>query len=218
MALLVATALAAGSLALTATPAHAIGVCSINGIETIAVDDTITGTEDNDTIYCVGLSLTDLTIDALGGNDTITVTGDASHLEVNAGDGNDNIFFLHDLDGDSEIDGGAGNDTVRAIAVYGSNVYGGTGNDTFHLSKVVRSDVSGDEGNDTIYVDDILGILFVGGATVAGGDGDDLIRAEPPRRDTYVGEGNTVDGEAGTDTCFYVQPTRGDVENCEITS
>ena len=106
-----------------------------------------------------------VTINALGGNDTINIRYDGYDVSVNGGDGDDSIFGAHQAHNSNiTIIGGAGNDTINLDE--GNNAFfdpngayfdGGEGNDVIILNKI------------TVYSDWRL-------STVVGGKGDDVIR------------------------------------------
>ncbi|WP_066479667.1 hypothetical protein [Bosea sp. WAO] len=113
------------------------------------------------------------------GNDLVTATSSAG-FDIDAGDGNDQIFLG---DGDDTVRGGTGNDTIYTGA--GDDfIDGGDGDDVLY----------GEAGNDTIH----------GGAgndVISGGAGDDTIHAGAGDDIIKAGPGNDyVDGGDGYDT------------------
>jgi hypothetical protein len=118
-------------------------------------DDTIRGGAGTDTLLESGnvdfvlsdTQLTGLGTDTLSGLEVVRLTGGAGN----------NLLDASAFSGRAELDGGAGNDTLRA-AQGASILLGGAGNDT----------LTGGAGND----------VLIGGAgadALSGGDGDDLL-------------------------------------------
>jgi len=112
--------------------------------------DQIRGGDGNDYIGAGGAS-----IDGGGGNDTITVHGNADGSQT-------------------DVSGGSGNDLIAGYDVAAIHVHGGDGDDT--LYGYYSSDwLSGDDGNDAIYGgygnDTLLG--GAGADLMYGGAGDD---------------------------------------------
>jgi Ca2+-binding RTX toxin-like protein len=154
-----------------------------------------------------------LTINGLGGNDTIY--GSPFKDDIYGGDGSDTLYGNagnDSLDGGAGIDylfGGEGNDWLRG-GEGNDNLDGGNGDDWFF----------GDNGNDTIYGragDD----TFVGGGgndVIWGGAGNDVIFGEAGA-DTMRGEaGNDrLWGGAGNDT-YYFSGQGQDIINDGLTS
>jgi Ca2+-binding RTX toxin-like protein len=123
------------------------------------LNDTLNGTEGDDTIY------------AGDGNDTIfTNTGNDT---VDAGKGDDTVYAAM---GNNIIDGGEGNDTITSSGG-DDTIHGGDGNDT--ISGGGGNDtIYGDAGNDTIHTGDIYAYdttVIASTSTVYGGDGSDTI-------------------------------------------
>ncbi|MFD7444687.1 hypothetical protein [Streptomyces sp. NPDC059909] len=147
-------ALCALSLALapllTASPAHAVTACTVNGVPSAGPD--VTGTAGGDFIACSMLDAGH-TVNALGGNDTIVLTGDIS----------------------GTVGGGAGSDMVRLATTGTLNtagvINGDVGGDAFDLRGTVLGLVQGNEADDFITV----GVVGAGG-TVNGGAGTDFLQ------------------------------------------
>lgn len=110
-----------------------------------------------------------ITIQALGGNDTIVLNRD------------------DDLGGDNTVDAGKGNDTVvnsfeggNEIALgKGNDIYVGTGFSFFNQI----DNVDGGAGNDQFFVSTLL-------STYIGGNGNDIFRSNGHKNDFVGGNGN----------------------------
>ena len=196
-----AVALGVGGL-LAGSAAAAEGEC---GGKPVTVDLSVEGqapTEGDDVIVVPAA----VSVDALGGNDTICVLGegtadivgglgdDTIHVRygnrVNAGAGNDTMsgdFYT--------LDAGPGNDTIHAGKQPGPAFLaakGGDGDDTFHAGST-RSAFNGQNGVDT----------FFGGPAAdyaAGGAGDDRLHGAEGG-DSLQGDGGAdlVEGGVGDD-------------------
>lgn len=208
------------------------------------IEEPIVGTDDDESIF--GTEGVD-TIYGEGGDDKIN--GDSEYIysdqdEIFGGDGNDTIVGNGTLSGengddvisiqypygdalytsDNLIEGGAGNDTIKAIAGH-DTIFGGEGDDSIVSGSgglgVVGADpdwVSGGSGNDIIFGrggnDTLLGDegddTLVGGSghdSLLGGAGDDelvsnLFEWSSDARDgDYVHSAqDTLDGGDGSDT------------------
>ncbi len=154
-------------------------------------------------------AITQIKIDALGGDDRITIDPALDSLaypaSVSGGAGNDRITAGSGAD---TIDAGDGNDKVYAnggadLITGGSGndtVYGGDGNDTI-LGGNGNDRLVGEGGND----------VFDGGKnnnSIDGGDGDDVFKEKVGSDTVFAGAGNDsgsfkaggiVYGEAGSD-------------------
>ncbi len=128
-------------------------------------------------------------INAQGGNDTVTIIGDAADT-VHAGSGNDTV------------DGGGGNDKL----------YGGTGNDTL-LGNYGNDTLSGGYGDDTLdggYGNDSLS-GGSGADSLAGGEDHDSLNGGSGDDTLFGGNGrDTLNGGTGNDT-LYGDKTWADV-------
>ncbi len=155
-------------------------------------------------------------INTYDGNDTVGALGLPWQVQVNGGDGNDNITggsvadILNGGAGDDTINGSSGSDTITGGD--GNDVIsGGSGNDVIDAGNGDNT-VSGGAGNDTIVAgtgnDSIDGgagndsiIAGAGNDTVTGGDGNDFIDAGAGNDSVDGGNGNdTIFGGAGNDT------------------
>ena len=203
-----------------ATPAMATALDPSCTIIASVDGATITGTSNGDVIC---LNANNLTVNALGGNDTVidygsnntvnlgigadeyngtagndgTVNGDAGNDELTGTPGEDT---LNGGDGDDTIIGGAANDIIS----------GGSGND--NLSGEAGGDnISGEAGDDTLnggndsdFLDGGIGDdTLIGGSaddTMRGGDGNDNLSGNSGR-DNIFGEVGTdsVEGNEGDD-------------------
>ena len=144
----------------------------------------VTGSAYADTLYN---NATKVTIDALGGNDSIS--NRSSGASINGGTGNDTIYN-DSIYGDGSrvtIIGGTGKDSISNYAgnviIYGNEdsdeIYNGTGGNSVTIdggdgsdeidSRGANVSIKAGAGNDSIYIDGSK-------ATVTGGSGTDSIR------------------------------------------
>ena len=153
-------------------------------IENDKDDVIVRGTEENDTIDNYGSNVTIL---ALGGDDSINNEGGGTSVIIDAGAGNDTIEnnyvewvtidagegndYIFDNANDVTITGGAGNDTVNIDFGLAISIDAGEGNDSI-LTNAANNTIIGGKGNDTITLDyaDTMLILYTPG------DGNDLIQ------------------------------------------
>lgn len=207
---------------------HALGIYPTNfiGSQTLTVngggsdsDDllSIIGTEANDTITSTtdtvtmnGVAVTigntnfaQLTIDTLGGDDSVNLALNVSgvHKVVKLGAGNDQLDASLMQDGD--FYGGIGNDSIIGTPL-ADRIFGGDGNDVLVGGEGVDF-IYGEAGNDTIG-DATPGADDAGDDFYFGGDGSDLFIWEPgDGQDTISGgddgddrfefRGNGTDGD-----------------------
>ncbi|MHC0430925.1 hypothetical protein ACX6XY_12135 [Streptomyces sp. O3] len=210
VALLAALLLPAASLALS-TPAHAQGVCTVNGTP------GKTGGPGNDRIVCAGDI--DFPVVGRGGDDIITITGDVTGQGYVAGDaGDDTITIVGDVLVNGRIWGDAGDDTITTGAVtMDGGVDGGFGNDTIRMGAVGAgiggvARVWGREGADHI---EAVSLGATGAGFIYSGWGDDTISGIDGTL-LVVGPGSgTVDGSNGRDTCNTQNIGAGKTQNCE---
>ncbi|MCM2387499.1 PLAT/LH2 domain-containing protein [Streptomyces albipurpureus] len=192
--------------------------CTVNGTAKAPLLGTISGTPGADSIECVP-GTGNIMVDGLGGDDTISFTGDEERAAVLArgGPGDDTISFTGDeeraavlarggpgddtitiTDADvSRVEAGAGDDIVtvtRGAVVSGLGLYGGLGAD--------RITVTGQHAGPAVVNGTVSGgELLVGGLL----DGDDIITLTGGTSDSHtartyaVGGRSTVDGDAGDD-------------------
>ncbi|MBN9134792.1 MAG: type I secretion C-terminal target domain-containing protein, partial [Phyllobacterium sp.] len=148
-------------------------------------------------LYFIDLERLELTTGA--GNDKIIATN-FSHIDVNAGAGDDRV---EGGDGNDRIFGGDGNDTL----------FGGGGNDEIH-GDAGNDYIDGGNGDDRIWGGDGKDVLFggrgndyldggAGNDTLNGGDGNDTLLGGAGDDILKGGSGNDfLDGGTGTDHLF----------------
>ncbi|MFM9962801.1 MAG: beta strand repeat-containing protein [Planctomycetaceae bacterium] len=146
-----------------------------------------------------GLCVQSITINALGGNDTINIldlsaVADGAVIVVNGGDGNDTINGVNALLGPTRLalNGNNGNDTI--VGTNGDDsITGGAGIDS----------INGRAGNDLIAGDAGDDILAggLGNDTINGGLGADFLTGQEGHDSMIGGDGNdTMRGFEGNDT------------------
>ncbi|MEU6169449.1 hypothetical protein [Streptomyces tanashiensis] len=124
MRALCAATLVIGPVALTATPAHAVTSCRVNGVPVTGT--SVIGTPNADYITCGSVGSGD-PIRGEGGADYIVVTGTVAGA-VRGNTGGDFIRVDGTVAPGGAVDGGDGNDFLR-VAANGGTVDGGTGID-----------------------------------------------------------------------------------------
>ncbi|CAM5330743.1 hypothetical protein ACWD5B_26590 [Streptomyces tanashiensis] len=124
MRALCAATLVIAPVALTATPAHAVTSCRVNGVPVTGT--SVIGTPNADYITCGSVGSGDL-IRGEGGADYIVVTGTVAGA-VRGNTGGDFIRVDGTVAPGGAVDGGDGNDFLR-VATNGGTVDGGTGID-----------------------------------------------------------------------------------------
>lgn len=163
--------------------------------------DTVIGTDGDDTftLDTEAEDYNDIEIDALAGDDLIALSPETVWLygsRIDGGEGDDTIRAGFDL---SEIDAGPGDDSVFVANAGDSTVHGGAGDDNLIIDNRSRNTVlvDGGEGNDTLD-----GTLAENANQFDGGPGDDLIIA---RGWDNGGTGYAVrpDGGEGADTIRF---------------
>jgi Ca2+-binding RTX toxin-like protein len=143
-------------------------------------------------------------------NATLTYDGtqyaNVAHITVNAGGGNDSVTVTGTYPGAirATIDGGDGCDVI--VCNFDASIWGGGGGDEIHLGDAFNAEVYGEGGADAIYVsgysfnavidggtgsDYIDASANLDGATIYGGSGDDVIYGSD-----YL---DTIYGESGAD-------------------
>ena len=155
---------------------------------------------DNDSIY--NTSASHVTIDAGEGNDTIVnvYNNGGDYASINAGAGNDSVFtnWIYS----STIDGGAGNDSITVYRGASNSINGGAGDDRISLSSNQGTmTVRGGAGNDTIYGDTLntYGVVY----SYSSGEGNDVIHNFNKSRDTITGVISSV--QSGNDAILRMQ-------------
>ncbi len=140
-------------------------------------------------------------VDALGGNDRITVTATGISTSILGGTGNDSITggsgrdTIDGGDGNDTILGGSGGDTVNVLS--GGNgddsITGGQGNDVLD-GNAGNDSLNGSGGDDSIFGND-------GNDTISGNDGGDTINGNNGNDSIDGNDGNDhLNGNSGNDT------------------
>ena len=182
----------------------------------IPLGSTPTITENGSTLHASGTCTaidahnascptTDATVVLGGGADT-SKTAVNGNLSVDGGPGDDRVLAsgLH-----ASVTGDGGDDLLIASSNSNTTIDGGAGADTLYATGPSAT-LTGDDGKDTIYADtatpavdggdgaDSIAMLrSTPAATVAGGNGPDLIAAFTDSR--FLIAGGTYDGGAGND-------------------
>jgi serralysin len=141
----------------------------------------------------IGISLTSVIEDVVGGTGNDSITGNAAGNYISAGDGNDSVSGL---DGPDSINGNVGDDTVHGDSG-GDVVLGGKGNDLVYGDSGNDIAVNGNLGDDTVHGGD-------GNDYVYGGQGNDLVFGDAG--DDYLSGDrgdDTLTGGAGSDTFHF---------------
>jgi hypothetical protein len=152
--------------------------------------------------------------DAGSGNDTIRIqSGVLSDAHINAGNGNDTVYYAGS--GTATIDGGSGDDVLTVVGGWGHTIHGGSGNDRL-VGGAASETLDGGSGADTILAGGGNDALYGGSGEdrLYGQDGHDRLYGGPDSdslngdsgNDTLVGEGgsDTIDGGSGTDTVTWL--------------
>ncbi|MFJ7069120.1 hypothetical protein [Streptomyces sp. NPDC101115] len=121
---LCAATLVIAPLALTATPAHAVTSCRVNGVP--VTGQSVIGTPGADYITCGSVASGDL-VRGEGGADYIVVTGTVAGA-VRGNTGGDHIRVDGSVAPGGEVHGGDGNDFL-VVGTNAGSVDGGTGVD-----------------------------------------------------------------------------------------
>ena len=149
-------------------------------------------------------------VDALGGNDTITVTATGFSTSILGGAGNDTITggsgrdTIEGGNGNDSIVGGSGGDTMNVLSGGNGNdtITGGQGNDVL-IGDAGQDSLTGLGGNDSMLGGDGNDILNgnAGDDTMRGGLGNDSFFGGADN-DLLVGDENndTIDGGSGDDS------------------
>ena len=156
---------------------------------------------------------TELTINALAGNDTVNLNNSSTPtaltmITVNASDGDDTVTTLAGLPTDVTFNGGAGNDVLDAAGVSGdAAVNGGTGND-------ILIGGGGDDALDGGSGEDILDGRGGSNSLIGGADTDTILvsgTSGPDTISTTHGAGTfdiTGGLSAGNNTIASVEAVR----------
>jgi hypothetical protein len=146
-------------------------------------DDTYTATVDEDT-----------DVEALAGNDTITITAEGDLLIRLYGDSGNDALRVSSKGVQAELYGGGGNDSLVLDIDDGGLARGGDGDDYIevvdHNSITSYSTIFGDAGNDVLHSDDF--------GEAHGGAGSDIIGDAAPG----YNNGSRGDGGAGDDIIY----------------
>jgi Ca2+-binding RTX toxin-like protein len=165
-----------------------------------APTNTLPGTTGPDILATVTASV----VQALDGNDTITLNNATDWL--NAGSGADSIQFASTVSTvNGEVKGQDGNDTINVLAAmtaptFSSTVKGGKNDDLFlvdGVSNYATTKFAGQSGNDTIVFRDLTGTNIA--LAIKGGTEDDSIRIESGS--SFVT--TTITGSKGKDTIEF---------------
>lgn len=161
--------------------------------------------------------LTSLVITTGDSDNTVNLSGvtqasfaNLTNIEINTGNGNDNIIGSSDLpdiidagNGNDTINGLAGNDTILA-GDGNDSILAGLGNDSVNAGDGADF-VQGDLGNDTIDAGDGADSVTgdAGDDSIIGGDGADSVSGNTGN-DFVVGNGgaDNITGDDGDDTVF----------------
>jgi len=218
------------------TEAVEVEIYMDNGGDIVCLQDASVGNCLNE--ITPGLQYWDAGATIVGGigDDEFRTAPTGTHVDdIDGGNGGDTIFTYGGAD---VVDGGGGADTINAgddgDTVYGGDqadvIGGGSGADTLE-GEGGDDNIRGDAGIDTIRGGDAGDNLFGGteadeivgdvGADFVGGDaGDDcLCGGEYGSGNNNDGLDDTINGNAGTDTCYHaVDGTEDDIEiNCGST-
>ncbi|MFN6563624.1 MAG: beta strand repeat-containing protein [Nostoc sp. ChiSLP01] len=177
-------------------------------------DDSIVGTNGNDTIYGGGGSGND-TLNGGAGNDNLSADNSLGNNLLDGGNGNDFLSVSGDVfiyrgeasvnfvSGNNTLNGGAGDDNLVTQFSDGNNLLvGGSGNDSLFAfdpsSLYVSYGVDGISGNNTLsggIGNDYLDVSNSSGDNLLnGGDGNDILTA------SGAFGNNTLKGGNGNDT------------------
>ena len=156
--------------------------------------------------------LQDFFIDALAGDDNVTLTEAASDFTLKGAGGEDLITLNGDVGGNALIKGGAADDTFDfESAVRGTSIYGGKGADSFYFARTIEGGVvNGDTGADIF---EFTGKISEG-AVISGGKGDDsLLVSERLTSSTITGgeSRDTIDVNENSESAFINTGSDNDV-------
>ena len=171
---------------------------------------SVSGTIGDDTLTTDLIK--DFVVDALDGDDTITVEETSSGVEIQAGKGEDKIVFSGDVSNSPKIKGGANADVFDFQGtVTASTVYGGKAGDSLKFGRTIEGSViSADTGSDTITVNNKI----IGKSLIDGGEDDDLITInERITESTIAGGGaqDTIDINSNSESAVIKAGSANDV-------
>ncbi len=201
--------------------------------------DIIAGGADNDTL--LGGAAADSLYGDIGDD---ILQGDAGDDVLFGGDGNDIFRYTGSAGGFDAIDGGAGSDTLTALAnntviglaafsgieaitagaFTGVTVAGGITNDVFDFSAITLTGivrVNGGDGNDNIIGNAAANTIWGGNGMdrLEGGDGADVLVGDAGNDTLVGGNGNdTLTGGADIDTVDYSYSSTNWTINLAATS
>ncbi|WP_161489402.1 calcium-binding protein [Sulfitobacter sp. EhC04] len=145
-------------------------------------DDVVNGTEGDDILSAAGSE----TVNAGGGNDSLTATDTSDGVVLNGDDGRDDLRAGGNA---PTLNGGEGNDSLYNDDAVDAVLNGDGGDDFFGLQTDQDLEANGGTGDDSFEV-----FIEGGDLRLNGGDGND---------DFYVGgEGGTIHGNAGDDVIY----------------
>lgn len=158
------------------------------------------------------------------GNDTLTInsgTGNSnsSDYDVRMGGGDDDVVIsagnnilnsLISLDGETLGNDGDDSVVVNGIAstIINSEIRGMGGQDNIEIGNLSNSIINGNSGNDDINGG--LATTAVSNSSIYGGQGIDTIAV------TFIGAGNEVNGNKGSDTITVTAGTGGTISSTFI--
>ena len=83
---------------------------------------------------------TNYVVDALDGDDTITIEETANNVEIQAGKGDDLVVTAGDISDSDKIKGGGGSDTFDFQGhISNTSIYGGKAGDSIVVTRAVSS-------------------------------------------------------------------------------
>jgi hypothetical protein len=154
---------------------------------------TPAGTNDPQNITCTGPAGPFYSYDAVGGDDTISISGDFNNSTIRGGADNDSISNSGDFNG-SYIVGGDGNDSISNSGAFSnvSVIFGVGGNDSISNSGAFsnNSQIQGNAGNDSLSNSGNFN-----GSYIFSGDGNDSISNSGDFSNV-----SSIFGDAGNDT------------------
>jgi hypothetical protein len=191
-------ALCAGLLLLALAPSAWASQASLSG-STVTV--TANAGEANDVLINLDLEITDAAGITAGPGCTqetptkVTCGTDFRITQISLGDANDTYFNSFFTMQSQTVDGGAGNDNLRANSLEGSVIDGGDGDDAIRGGSATDR-LMGGAGNDTIEGD-------AGNDTIDGGAGTDTLNGDLPADVQKSGNDQILarDGERDTISC-----------------